>query len=163
MRHQSGSWRAVVDGRALGTAAVAFLVWAFLFHWGWEAVHAAAYVETAGPFRQRLWHCWPMGAVDAAWSLGLFVVARVIAGPAGRRPRTVIVGVLVVLGALTAVVLEWHALQTGRWTYNALMPLIPGLRVGVYPVLQMAVVPVVAASLSGFLSDRAYDRRTRRW
>lgn len=161
MRHQSGPWRAVEDGRALGTAAVAFLVWAFVIQWGWEAIHAAAYVETTGPLWQRLWCCLPMGAVDAAWSLGLFVVARLIAGPAGRRPRTVIVGVLVVLGALTAVVLEWHALRTGRWTYNSLMPLIPGLGVGVYPVLQMAIVPVVAARVSGFLLDKGQYRRAR--
>jgi hypothetical protein len=59
--------------------------------------------------------------------------------------------VTAVLGAATATILEWHALRTGRWTYNALMPLIPGLGVGVYPVLQMAIVPAVAARVSGFL------------
>jgi hypothetical protein len=41
------------------------------------------------------------------------------------------------------------------------MPLIPGLGVGVYPVLQMAIIPVVAARVSGFLLDQAEYRRAR--
>ena len=131
--------------------AVAFLVSAFVIHWGWEAIHAAAYVETAGPLWQRLWCCLPMGAVDAVWSLGLVITARVIVRPAGQSHRAAFFWLTAVLGATTATILEWHALRTGRWTYNALMPLIPGLSVGVFPVLQMAIVPVVAARFSGFL------------
>lgn len=138
--------------RSPARRAVVFLVWAFLIQWGWEAIHAAAYVETNGPFRQRLLHCLPMGAVDAVWSLGLLVTARVIVRPAGQSHRAAFLWLTVVLGAMTAATLEWHALRTGRWTYNGLMPLIPGLGVGVFPVLQMAIVPVVAARLSGFLA-----------
>lgn len=147
--------------RSLVSAAFAFLVWAFLIHWGWEALHAAAYAETAGPFQERLWHCLPMGAIDAVWSLGLLVVARLVVGPAERRPLARMVAMLTLLGAVTAIALEWHALRTGRWTYNSVMPLIPGLRVGAYPVLQMAVVPVLAARFSGLLSSQAEDWRGR--
>ena len=139
--------------RSPAPRAVAFLVSAFVVHWGWETIHAAAYVETAGPLWQRLWCCLPMGAIDAVWSLGLLVTARVIVRPAGQSHRAAFFSLLVVLGAVTATILEWHALRTGRWTYNALMPLIPRLGVGVYPVLQMAIIPVVAARVSGFLLD----------
>jgi hypothetical protein len=147
--------------RSPARRAVAFLVWAFVIHWGWEAIHAAAYVETAGPFLQRLWCCLPMGAVDAVWSLGLLVAARVIVRPAGHSHRAAFLWLTAVLGATTAIVLEWHALRTGRWTYNELMPLIPGLGVGVYPVFQMAIVPVVAARIPGFLIDHVEYRRAR--
>lgn len=139
--------------RSPAPRAVAFLVSAFVVHWGWETIHAAAYVETAGPLWQRLWCCLPMGAIDAVWSLGLLVTARVIVRPPGQSYRAAFFSLLVVLGAVTATILEWHALRTGRWTYNALMPLIPKLGVGVYPVLQMAIIPVVAARASGFLLD----------
>lgn len=130
--------------------AVAFVIWAFLIQWGWEAIHAAAYVETAGPVRQRLRCCLPMGAIDAVWSFGLAVTARVIVRRADQSNRAAFFCVMAVFGAVTATILEWHALRTGRWTYNYLMPLIPGLGVGAFPVLQMAIVPIVAARLSGF-------------
>ena len=147
--------------RSPARRAVAFLVSAFVVHWGWETIHAAAYVETAGPLRQRLWCCLPMGAIDAVWSLGLLVTARVIVRPAGQAHRAAFFWLLVVLGAATATILEWHALGTGRWTYNSLMPLIPGLGVGVSPVLQMAIIPVVAVRVSGFLLDHEEKERAQ--
>lgn len=102
-----------------------------------------------------------MGAVDSAWSLGLFVGARLIVTSLGRRDRATGVWLTAVLGAMTATIIEWHALRTGRWTYNSLMPLIPWLGVGLYPVLQMAIVPVVAARVSGFLPDHMDASRAR--
>ncbi len=146
-------WR---QPRSAVRRAVGFLLWVFLIQWGWEAVHAAAYVETAGPLSQRLLCCLPMGAVDAVWSLGLLVAARAIVRRAGQASPATSLWLMAVLGATTAAILEWYALRTGRWTYNALMPLIPGLRVGVSPVLQMAIVPIVAARLSGLAGRRGY-------
>ncbi|MBA3640867.1 MAG: hypothetical protein H0W53_16705 [Acidobacteria bacterium] len=51
--------------------------------------------------------------------------------------------VMLTLGASAAIIVEWRALSRGRWRYSARMPLIPGVRVGLTPVLQMIVLPPV--------------------
>ena len=62
-------------------------------------------------------------------------------GPAGYT-------LLVVAGMIIAVTVEAQALAWKRWAYNALMPRIPGLGVGLVPVAQMVVLPPLAARLA---------------
>ncbi len=126
---------------------VRILIPAFLFHWAWEGVHAAAYVESSGTLAFRLWHCLPMAATDAGWTLALWMVV----GGASRASRPIPPWRLValgILGAITAVAVERVALAEGRWTYNSLMPIVPVVQVGLWPLLQMIVLPVLTAWLS---------------
>ena len=58
---------------------------------------------------------------------------------------------LVLAGMAAAVLVEVSALAWGRWAYNARMPLIPALDVGLVPIAQMMILPVIIARL------------TRRW
>lgn len=40
---------------------------------------------------------------------------------------------------------EWrHAVVLRHWTYSALMPVVPGLGMGVFPLLQWILIPAVA-------------------
>jgi len=58
----------------------------------------------------------------------------------GPRPRDV--AIFVQAGAIATVLLEWHATQVaGRWAYAPGMPVVPGLRVGILPLLQWMVLP----------------------
>lgn len=50
-------------------------------------------------------------------------------------------------GVVFATWLEIHALNTGRWMYNELMPIIPILNVGLSPTIQLG--------LTGYLAYRA--------
>jgi len=56
---------------------------------------------------------------------------------------------LVALGALAAVGVELHALAQGRWSYAPAMPRTPPLGVGWVPVLQLTLIPLALAWLSG--------------
>ncbi|HAM96086.1 TPA: hypothetical protein DCP13_00525 [Candidatus Azambacteria bacterium] len=47
------------------------------------------------------------------------------------------------IGLAYALGAEFQAIQSGRWQYNELMPLIPGLEIGVTPILQMMILPIV--------------------
>jgi hypothetical protein len=47
---------------------------------------------------------------------------------------------VIVFALVGQVIGELVALNTGEWAYNAAMPLIPGLRVGLTPVLQMPLL-----------------------
>lgn len=122
------------------------VVVAFVLHWAWEATHAVAFAESAGPFLFRLRHCLPMAATDAVWTLGLWALVGGLSASGRPTPRRLVA--LGILGALTAILLERSALAEHRWTYNALMPVLPVLGVGLWPVLQMTAVPVVSAWLS---------------
>ncbi len=118
---------------------------AFLLNWIWEAIHAAAYVESTGPFLYRLRHCLPMAETDALWTLALWaIVTGAIQRPysAWRLPT------VAALGAVSAVAVERVALADGRWTYNALMPIVPIVAVGLWPVAQMAILPAITVWLA---------------
>ena len=62
--------------------ALRILAVAFLLNWIWEATHAAAYVESTGPFLYRLRHCLPMAGTDALWTLALWAI---VTGAIWRR------------------------------------------------------------------------------
>jgi hypothetical protein len=128
------------------------LVVAFFLNWIWEATHAAAYVESTGPFLYRLRHCLPMAGTDALWTLALWAIVTALWWGADGQGTSR--AALAVLGAATAIVVEWAALTDGRWTYNALMPIVPIVNVGLWPVAQMTTLPVITLWL-------ASARRTR--
>lgn len=47
---------------------------------------------------------------------------------------------LAVVGFFFAVGIEWRALLFGRWAYTDAMPIIPYLKVGLMPILQMIIL-----------------------
>ncbi len=53
-------------------------------------------------------------------------------------------------GVVIAILVELWALETLRWQYS-LMPVIPVLRVGLLPVLQMTVIPPFVFLVAGLL------------
>lgn len=140
--------------RVLAAAMGRVVAIAFALNWVWEAAHAVAYVESQGTFAERLRHCLPMAMTDAAWTAGLWAISGGL-WPSAPRWNPTHLAMLAVLGAMTAVGLERVALTTDRWTYNALMPIIPVLNVGFWPVLQMTVLPVVTVCLAEWGTWRA--------
>lgn len=50
-------------------------------------------------------------------------------------------------GGLIAVLIELYAIYTGRWGYSDIMPLFPGLKIGLVPFLQMIIMPLVTYKL----------------
>jgi hypothetical protein len=51
------------------------------------------------------------------------------------------VALVIILGVLVAVGVEKWALNTLRWEYASTMPLIPYIKVGLLPILQMTILP----------------------
>ncbi len=47
------------------------------------------------------------------------------------------------VGILFSIAIEWWGLGTGRWAYNSLMPIIPILNVGLAPTLQLGLIAYV--------------------
>lgn len=57
-------------------------------------------------------------------------------------------------GFIFAVVIEKYALSTGRWEYNETMPIIPYIKVGLSPILQLTVIPALVAFITGKYSAK---------
>ena len=151
MRSISTDYRHATIGA--GSLAVRFALTALFLHWSWEIAHGIAYVETDVPLVQRIWHCLPMAVLDTAWS-GAIVAFGLLVVRATHHP---LFGwsVAVAAGAASALLVERLALDAGRWTYNTRMPLIPLLGTGLWPVLQMMVLPLLAFAFAcGFRRDR---------
>lgn len=61
---------------------------------------------------------------------------------------------IIVIGIILAIIIEWHALATGRWMYGSLMPIVPFLNVGLTPLFQLGLLGYIAFELSHFEIDR---------
>jgi len=123
------------------------LAWGFglalALNWGWEAAHSRLYAHYQGGAITAL-ILLRAAVVDAAIILALFFIAQ-----QRKLNRTIVV---VGGGLIVAVGLELWALQTGRWAYNALMPIIPLLKTGLTPTLQLA--------LTGYITRKIVYRKT---
>ena len=56
--------------------------------------------------------------------------------------------ILAIIGFLIAVGIEWRALLFGRWAYTGVMPILPYLKVGLTPVIQMTLLLPVSVYLT---------------
>ena len=56
---------------------------------------------------------------------------------------------IVILGILIAIIIEQRALQYGSWAYANQMPILPFFGVGLSPILQMMILPIITYWISG--------------
>ena len=54
---------------------------------------------------------------------------------------------IVPIGIVIAVLIEWYALGAGRWVYNLWMPIIPLLATGLTPTIQLGLLGYVVMRL----------------
>ncbi len=58
---------------------------------------------------------------------------------------------IVVVGAVIAVLNEWYGLGTNRWMYNALMPILPIIHVGLTPTLQLGLLGYTTFKIQNYI------------
>lgn len=128
---------------------ILFLGTGFLFHLAWEVLQAPLYTCFAD-FWRCIWFCFKAASTGDVLMmlviyLALGIVHRDLAWAQEKKnydhPATWLIPVIV--GTLLAVSYEfWAVYVVHRWQYAHSMPLVPILRVGLLPVLQMIVVPL---------------------
>ena len=139
----------------LGSAAIVYAV-AVAVNYPWELAESPLY-EGTGDSSRMWWHCFVASLGD-----GLLVLLILGAGfvAFGRARWFVAPGaggyaLMVAVGLAVAVAVEWIALHPlRRWSYTPRMPVVPGLGVGLLPVLQMLVLPPLVFRVAGCLSNR---------
>lgn len=126
-----------------------YIASSFLLHLLWENAQAPFY-EGYESFAQHFWICfWGTLTGDMVFMGVIYTILAVVhrnffwLGSRDAYLRPVTWFFPPVIGVLLAVSYElWAVYSAHRWAY-ANMPLIPVLEVGVFPVLQMVVVPLI--------------------
>jgi hypothetical protein len=124
------------------TIALLFLT-AVAVNFPWELAQAPLY-EWAGKSSNAMRHCFVASLGD-----GLLVLVIFGAGWVALRRRDWFLNpgargylVMLITGLLIAVGIELIAVHASkRWMYTELMPRIPGLEIGMVPVIQMLILP----------------------
>ena len=110
----------------------------------WEMAQMSAYVETAGySWTSTLGFCTRAAVGDVGIILGIYAAGALAAGDLhwGLRGRWNIYATAAVLGLAYAVLVEHAALAAGRWSYTERMPVVSVLGAGLWPLLQMTLLP----------------------
>lgn len=115
---------------------------AFALNYAWEHLHSVLYANyQGGPITEFIL---ARATLADAAMITLITLPFFLSERLARRSWLVIV-----IGILVAVGIEEHALATGRWAYNALMPLVPIIHTGLTPTIQLG-----ATGLISYLSVR---------
>ena len=108
----------------------------------WELGQSPLYLPPSR-LSDMLWHCFVASLGDGA-IIGLIYGACAIL----FRERDGYIrmslprwGVVLTANLAVGTLVEWAGLRLQRWSYADTMPLLPGLGVGLLPILQMLVLP----------------------
>ena len=138
-----------------------FFITSFALHLIWEILHMPLYVVRPAPLWERVQMClFATATGDMAFMLILYLSVVAVHQDlwwSGKKKRYRHIGtwiVPVLVGSLLAVSFElWAIYAVHRWEY-ASMPLLPVVRVGVTPFLQMVVVPLLTLGICWLIAVR---------
>lgn len=108
-------------------------VLAFLLNAIWEHLHAGFYQNYQGGLITET--VLTRAALFDASFITLVSWGFLIFSPLQKR-----LWLAFIVGLVFALGLELFALKTGRWAYNSLMPIIPIMKVGLSPTLQLGLI-----------------------
>ena len=122
---------------------------AFLLNFSWELMQMPLY-NSASFTINHITFCALGSVADAIMVLLIyFSLAVIFKNPLWIHPlqgqRIIIV---ILIGGIGAALSEMRHLSLGNWAYSNLMPLIPIINVGISPVLQFMLLPILTYILS---------------
>ncbi|MEW5976356.1 MAG: hypothetical protein AB1898_11195 [Acidobacteriota bacterium] len=150
--HSSLGWRRL---RRLFAATV---LASFVLNEIWEMAQMSAYVETSGQsWTSTLGLCTRAAVGDVGIILGIYATGALAAGDLGwgLRARWNIYATAAVLGLACAALVEHTALAAGRWSYTERMPVVSVLGAGLWPLLQMTLLPPLTLWIAQWWAGRS--------
>jgi hypothetical protein len=142
----------------LGRFFVVTVLTGFVLNEIWEMAQMSAYVETTGhSWTNTLGFCTRAAAGDVGIILGIYAAGALAAGDSGWGLRGYwnIYATAAVLGLVYAALVEHAALAAGRWSYTERMPVVPGLGAGLWPLLQMTLLPPLTFRIARWWAGRS--------
>jgi len=138
-------------GKILHRLAALFVI-SVLLNFPWEVAQMPLYVEEGSWFEFAL-HCIIPSLGDGLIVMLIFCVGWVARGRSdwADQPDWAGYALMLLTGFSMAVIVEWAGFYgLKRWSYTARMPLLPGLGIGVVPVLQMLILPPLIFRMTGW-------------
>ena len=129
-----------------------------LLNYPWELAQGVLYA--GADYAKGMWsHCFIASLGD-----GLMVlIIHMIAWATFRRSDWFVQRqrgwwvLMIATGLMLGVAVEWIAVHLiVRWSYTDQMPLVPGLGIGVIPVLQMLILPPAIFTIVAKLRSRSF-------
>jgi hypothetical protein len=125
----------------------------------WEVAQAFLYVGMEYD-RAMLMHCLIASLGDGIILWVIYIVGLCVfkARDWFVDPTASHYAVMLLTGLVISIVVEWVALDIlNRWAYTSQMPIIPVLKIGLAPVLQMLILPPVIFAIVAALQKRKYS------
>lgn len=123
---------------------------AFLLNFAWEVVQGPLY-EGFSKDIQHIAFCALAAVADAVMVLLLYLAFALVYNKNPfwvQKLTTLRIAIVVLAGGIGAILTEMRHLSEGNWAYAESMPIIPIVNVGLSPVLQFMVLPVLIYYLS---------------
>ncbi len=130
---------------------------AFVLHVIWENIQAPLFQGYMSSFVQHFPKCLIGTIGDVVTTLFVYFIVALLKNDLNwistLNKKDIVV--LTVIGFFIAVGIEWRALLFGSWAYADTMPIIPYLKVGLVPIIQM----ILLLPLSIYLTKKiAYEK-----
>ena len=123
---------------------------AFTLNWVWEHVHSVFYWHYQGASITKI-----MLASAALFDAIVITIAAIVFLRVSYLRKRL--WLIIPVGIMFAILLEWYALGTGRWAYKAAMPLVPFINTGLTPTVQLGILGYVVIKISDICLHRKKD------
>jgi len=111
---------------------------AFIANWIWEILHSILYLNYKGGLITNFI------LFRAAFVDAFIVLVLVFISQKSGKYKTFFI---LAGGFIIAIVIEIWGLKTGRWEYNSLMPIIPIIKTGLTPTIQLVITAYIVEKI----------------
>jgi len=147
------------DKKAFNKFVFTTTVFSFLLNFTWEVIQISLYKGSSCSIG-HIAFCGLASVADSIMVLLLyFGVAFIFRKPLWiQHLKWQRIAIVILIGGTGAVLAEMRHLSSGSWAYADSMPIIPIVNVGISPVLQFMVLPLLIYFLS-FLLLKKYRKK----
>jgi hypothetical protein len=142
-------WKKTTRKKPLKKFALAMFIFAFLLNALWEISQILLYKDGIYSFSHILF-CLLASVADAIMVMLIYFSFAIIYKNALwiQNIKLKQIFFLIIVGAIGAVLAETRHLSIGTWSYSESMPIIPYLNVGLSPILQFMILPLLIYIIS---------------
>ena len=137
------------DRKAFNKFIFTMIILAYLLNYAWELIQIPLYKNSAYDFKHIAFCALATLADVLMVQLLYFGLTLIFKNLFWIQPlKFYRVAILVSIGGAGAVLSEMRHLSLGSWAYDNSMPIIPFVNVGISPVLQFMILPLLIYFLS---------------
>ena len=147
------------DRKVFNEFFITVIIFAFFLNLAWELIQIPLYKNSSYD-TNHIAFCALASLADVLMVLLLYLgLALIFKNPFWiKHLKPYQFALVVIAGGVGAVLSEMRHLSLGSWVYDNSMPLIPVVNVGISPLLQFMILPILIYFLSFKCLKKAYDK-----